>query len=137
MIEFLDQSEEYAILFGLSYDEYWYGDFEIFEYKAKMFYNTSDQKIAEDDFLAWMIGAYTRDAVASVTIPLLGGKGKNPKYPDNPQFYAQINAEAKAARDKKKQEQELRNLELMFLQAAKKHTKLSPDIVLGEKLGGS
>lgn len=99
-----------------------------------MFYNQSDQKIAEDDFLAWMIGAYTKDALTSVIPRLLGDK-KTYKYPENPQFYAQINAEAKEARDKKKQEQELKNLELRFLQAAKKEIGSSQEIKLGEKLG--
>lgn len=116
-----EQECEMALIFGLTYEQYWDGKFDIYLYYAKRYYALSKNTIAEQDMNAWMTGAYVRDALSEVLSAIVGAKGKKPKYPKSPHFYTEFDRQAKEEQEKRKQEQELKNLELLFLQAAKKH----------------
>lgn len=97
-----------AIKVGLTYDEYWSGDVEIFEAYSIRYLDAAKASYAEQDTLAWMIGHYAAYALGACF-------SKSVKYPDSPVFYPEIDEHAK----EKQQERELRKQHAILLAAAK------------------
>ncbi|MGM9763503.1 MAG: hypothetical protein ACI3ZQ_05750 [Candidatus Cryptobacteroides sp.] len=81
--EYADNLCIYYMSIGVSYDEYWYGD-----YSRLCFYAKSDElKLQRENELAWLQGLYVYEAVGCLA-PILHAfakRGTRPrKYPDKP-----------------------------------------------------
>lgn len=103
-----------AMTLGMTYEQYWYGDPEMFVAYAELYKRQSKTEFTERDTLAWMIGSYVDAAVGHVISVAFGERGK-PKahYPDQPVYVAEVDETAKA----KKREREARKFEANFLAA--------------------
>jgi len=113
LAEIFDNECLMAMEIGMTYDQYWNDDPEMFIVYAKLFKRQRLSKFTEQDTLAWMIGSYVYSAVSSVAASLFGKQGK---YPDKIIFAPQLEEDAAAkAQEKKikKQEAEL----LLFIRS--------------------
>lgn len=103
-----------AMMMGMTYEQYWFSEPEIFLAYGKLYKRQTKAEFAEQDTLAWLIGSYVDAAVGHVMSAALGEKGKpKAKYPDQPVYVTEIDEAAKA----KKQEREARKYEANFLAA--------------------
>lgn len=89
-----------ALSFGMSYDEFWCGEPEIYRYYAEVFVKREKDRFASDDLMAWMIGSYV-DAALGNNLSAMFSKTprKNSLYPESPVFAAANSEEAKRKRD--------------------------------------
>ena len=103
-----------AMTVGMTYEQYWYGEPEMFAAYADFYKRKSKSEFVERDTLAWMISSYVDAAVGHVMSAAFGERGK-PKshYPDQPVYVTEIDENAKA----KKREREARKFESNFLAA--------------------
>lgn len=103
-----------AMSIGMTYEQYWNSEPEIFLAYAKLYKRQTKADFAEQDTLAWMIGSYVDAAVGHIMSAAFGTKGKpKAKYPDQPVYITEIDENAKA----KKREREARKFEANFLAA--------------------
>lgn len=105
-VEFISLSQVFEELcpiymgYGMSYDEYWYGDC----YKAKYYRESYEIQIKHKDEQFWMQGMYIYDALCRVS-PILHAFSKSGTkplpYPDKP--YSMLIDENKTKQDKEKE----------------------------------
>ena len=103
-----------AMELGMSYEQYWNDEPDIFITYARLYKRQRMTKFIEQDTLAWMIGSYVYAATSSVAAGLFG---KKVKYPESIIFAPQLDAETAAKSQEKrikKQEAEL----LLFIKSA-------------------
>lgn len=106
-----------AMMFGMTPEQYYEGDPELFLMYAKLYVKKSKAEFAERDNMAWMIGFYVQDALGVVASHVYGKKGTTkPTYPEAPVFIEQLDEDAK----RRKQERELRKMEANLLAAARR-----------------
>lgn len=119
--EFFSEECELGMIFGLSYEQYWEGNPELFYAYAKV-YKTKTERLAEErDTLAWLTGQYVLAAL-NVTFSYAFGKKGAPKssYPDAPIYVQEHNEQAK----RRKQERDLQRSYNNFIAAAQSMGKL-------------
>lgn len=97
-----------AFKVGLTYDEYWCGEFEILYYYSKGYLDKCKTDYAEQDTLAWMTGSYVLAAIGAAFSD--SKKADAVKYPDSPIFYPEIDARAKEKQEERKIQQFHNNL---------------------------
>ena len=105
-VEFISLSKVFEDLcpiymgYGMSYDEYWYGDC----YKTKYYRESYEIQIKHKDEQFWMQGMYIYDALCRVS-PILHAFSKSGTkplpYPDKP--YTLMKEEAKTEEDKQRE----------------------------------
>ena len=75
---------EYALVLGMTVEQYWYGNPRLLLNYEKKYQMESDKKRQE----AWLIGAYVKSALQSTILTAglyeKGAEKKMPKYPDIP-----------------------------------------------------
>lgn len=110
-----------ALMMGLSYYDYWYGEPEMFYVYAKAYKSALERSAQEQDVQAWLTGQYVLQAVA-VNFNAAFGKKGSPKvtYPEIPYHLAEHNEQAKI----KKRERELMRSYNNFIAAAQAMGKL-------------
>lgn len=111
--EIFDNECLLAMEIGMTYDQYWNDEPDIFITYAHLYKRQRISRFTEQDTLAWMIGSYVYAATSSVAASLFGKKAK---YPESIIFAPQLEADASAkAQEKKikKQEAEL----LLFIKS--------------------
>lgn len=110
-----------ALMMGLSYHDYWYGEPEMFYVYAKAYKSALERSAQEQDVQAWLTGQYVLQAVA-VNFNAAFGKKGSPKvtYPEIPYHLAEHNEQAKI----KKRERELMRSYNNFIAAAQAMGKL-------------
>lgn len=103
-----------AMVVGMSYHEYWYGDPDAFAAYARLYRKRSKEEFMERDTMAWLIGSYVDAAVGHVISSAFGESGK-PKasYPEQPVYLVEVDEAAK----KRKLEHEVRKQEANLLTA--------------------
>ena len=110
-----------ALMMGLSYNDYWYGEPEMFYVYAKAYKSALERSAQEKDIQAWLIGQYVLEAVAVNFNAAFGKKGASKiSYPEIPHHLAEHNEQAKI----KKQERELMRSYNNFIAAAQAMGKL-------------
>ena len=107
--------------YGMSYDEYWYGDC----YKAKYYRESYEIQIKHKDEQFWMQGMYIYDALCRVS-PILHAFSKSGTkplpYPTKP--YTLMSEEAKTEEDKEREKENARLIaKLHFEQWARETAK--------------
>lgn len=119
--EYFTSECDLAMLFGLTYDQYWFGEPEMFYACAKTYKTKTEQLAQERDTLAWLTGQYVLAAL-NVTFSYAFGKKGAPKgsYPELP-FYVQEHNEMA---NRKKQERDLQRSYNNFIAAAQFMGKL-------------
>lgn len=106
---------------GMSYQEYWYDDPELFFAYANRHKVREERKTQEQDAVAWLVGQYVLQAVAVNFAHAFGKPGSSkPKYPEIPMYVAEHNEQAKA----KKKERDLMRSYNNFIAAAQQMGKL-------------
>jgi uncharacterized protein YlxW (UPF0749 family) len=92
-----------ALTFGMTYEQYWEKEPELFFIYAKYYQSKSKNDFAEQDTLAWMIGNYVCIAVGVNFSAAFGEKGKpKAKYPQQPMFVSELDETAKAKKQERK-----------------------------------
>lgn len=111
-----------ALLMGMSYLDYWWGEPELFYVLAKKYKIDTENAIIERDTIAWLTGQYVLSALG-VTLGNAFAKRGHPKltYPEMP-FYVQEHDEMAKA---KKRERDLMRSYNNFIAAAQSMGKLS------------
>lgn len=103
-----------AMNLGMTYEQFWYGEPDMFVAYAKLYARQNKTSFAEQDTLAWMIGSYVDAAFGHVMSEAFGAKGKpKAKFPDQPVYITEVDENAKAL----KREREARKYEANFLAA--------------------
>lgn len=116
-----ETESEAASLMGLSYDEYWLGEPEIFYWHALKYRHKQEQDAQERDALAWLIGLYVHQAITVNFAAAFGKRGApKPSYPELPAYVAEHNEQAKS----KKQERDVLRSYNNFIAAAQSMGKL-------------
>ena len=96
--DMLDKLCPYYMLMGVSYDEFWHGDYthlKYYEEKYKLEVEKRNQEL-------WLQGLYIYDAVGTVLANAFAKRGSNPKkYPDKPYRITEKSEEEKEAEKKK------------------------------------
>lgn len=88
---------------GMTYDEYWLGEPEIYEYKAALYLSNADDEFERDDRLAWMIGLYVQKAHGANMANAFAKKGAKPvEYYHEPQLSSVNRQEAIKKREENK-----------------------------------
>lgn len=88
-----------ALMFGMSYEQYWCEDPEIFLTFAKFYVKRTKEDFIDKDLTCWMIGSYVNMAITNNLNGAFGGQ-KVSTYPKSPVFNIELDEKAK----KKKQE---------------------------------
>lgn len=117
--DMLDKLCPYYMLMGVSYDEFWNGDYTHLKYYAERYKLETEKKNQE----LWLQGLYFFDALGTVVANATAKKGSTPKkYPEKPYRITEPSKEEKEA-EKKKQVEEFR-AQLMALDRrfSKKHS---------------
>lgn len=79
--EWLDKLCVYYMTMGVTYEEFWYGDYTKFKYVARQY--DAQRKLQNED--AWLQGAYVYDAVATALSNAFRKKGaKAQNYLERP-----------------------------------------------------
>ena len=79
--EWLDKLCVYYMTMGVTYEEFWYGDYTKFKYVARQY--DAQRKLQNED--AWLQGAYVYDAVATALSNAFRKKGaKAQSYMEKP-----------------------------------------------------
>lgn len=79
--EWLDRLCVYYMTMGVTYEEFWYGDYTKFKYVARQY--EAQRKLQNED--AWLQGAYVYDAVATALSNAFRKKGaKAQNYLERP-----------------------------------------------------
>ena len=113
--EFLESMVVFALRCGMSYDDYWNGEPEMFSFYYEKYVEEQKQRFADVDMWLWMGGQYVTVGHAKNLHGALGGKKHNaPKYPDKPMFYETLLS--KEERERRMREREKRSVELQFEQ---------------------
>ena len=93
--------------YGMSYDEYWYGD----AFRAKFYREAYEQKMKHKDEEFWMQGMYIYDALCRVS-PILHAFSKSGTkplpYPEKPYTY-----DVKGKMSEEEKEQQIKNERLI------------------------
>lgn len=99
--EHLDALCEYYMSIGVSYDEFWYGDYCRLKYYESRY--LAQRKIQNEQ--AWMQGAYIYNAISVALGNAFRKRGSNPeKYLEKPiEFFGKTEAEEKAEAEQAKQ----------------------------------
>lgn len=63
--------------YGVTYDEFWYGNMGIVAYKISAFKSLQELEMMKTDIFAWSIGSYVLDAIATAF-------SKSHRYPQQP-----------------------------------------------------
>ena len=77
MLEVLDIQFKEALRYGMTYEQYWFDDPQIYYIYEEIYLD----KLKERDMFNWQLGQYIQFAVGSCL-------EKNIKYPEKPMFYA-------------------------------------------------
>ena len=84
----LDEQFKRSIIYGMTYDLFWFGDPQDYFVYADAY----NEKQKEKDYLNWQLGQYIQCAIGSCF-------EKNCKYPDKPMFYAREEEKPKTVFD--------------------------------------
>lgn len=77
MLEALDIQFKESIKYGMTYNQFWFDDPQLYYTYEEVYLD----RLKEKDVLNWQLGQYITSAI-SVYL------GKNCKYPEKPMFYA-------------------------------------------------
>lgn len=76
---------KYALLYGMSSTEFWFGDPQDYFVYQDAFVDKVKKKHEEDDIRAWLFGSYNVLAYRQVMSEVWGKKGQSKKiFPDKP-----------------------------------------------------
>lgn len=119
MSEVFDRLCPYYMLYGMTYDEYWYGD----PWRLKVYKEASMLRDRKENTMQWLMGIYTNHAVSVAIANAFRRKGSPPiKYLEKPlDIFPKTEAEEKAEQEQKQKEiiQKLSAWEKMFNSAQK------------------
>lgn len=116
--EWLDNLCKFYMGIGVSFDDFWYGDYCRLKYAVEAY----RARLEYDNRIAWLTGLYVYDAM-SVVMANSFGKGKKQKYFEQPiEIIPHEETEAeKRAKQRKEQEKIQRHFEHMIaMQKARK-----------------
>ncbi len=99
--EHLDALCEYYMSIGVSYDEFWYGDYCRLKYYESQY--IAQRKIHNEEM--WMQGAYIYNAISVALSNAFRGKGKTPdKYLEKPfEFFGKTEREKRLEEERTRQ----------------------------------
>lgn len=89
MLEVFELQFKNSIKYGMSYEQFWFDDPQLYYTYEEVYLD----KLKEKDALNWQLGAYIQLAVGSCL-------AKECKYPDKPMFYAKEKEKQLSMREK-------------------------------------
>lgn len=108
------------MLIGISYDEYWNGDYTKFKYYEEAYKLEIERKNQE----LWMQGLYFYEGITTALSNAFAKKGSKPQsYPDKPHRITSLTEEEKEEEKRKQVEEFRKQLMMLDKHFTAKHSK--------------
>ena len=86
----------------MTYDQFWFGEPQLYYIYEEAYKDQMEDRLKEKDVLNWQFGIYVDYAIGHWL-------GKNVKYPDKPLFFAKENEKANRPKNAKEMKEFFRN----------------------------